>query len=94
MRRNIRSCVIEKHLQCGFCVARTGDDDALGVLEGSVDASEKLRIIRRIAAGLLSGPAVVLALQGGVRMQIHLGLLVRAKASNLGLGVIEPDNCI
>ena len=94
MRRNIRSYVVEKHLQCAFCVARTGDDDALRVLEGSVDATEKLRIIRRIAAGLPSGPAVVQALQGGVGMKIHLGLLVRAKPTNFGLGVIDPDNCV
>jgi hypothetical protein len=27
-------------------------------------------------------------------MKIHLGLLARAKPTNLGLGVIDPDNCV
>src|ERR1700677_4237991 len=86
--------MVEKGFQGGFCVARAGYDCALGVLESSIGAPEELRIIWRIAASLACCPAVVQALQGGVRMKIHLQLLIPVKPTNPGLGVIDPDNCV
>jgi hypothetical protein len=66
----------------------------LRILEGSVDATEKLRTIRGSGAGRPTGSAVVQASAAGSGMKIHVRLLAGAEPINLGLGMIDPDTCV